>query len=264
MAIDYVIDYDCVPKRELTTDEILERIKGAERAQAIIQLFRDGGDSRPPSEMSFEFTRSTPQGEETREFSVQDLLDKYEALRPYEHHCAECPVNIRKRPFGCIGFIQYPISSVAEKWLLDRLPTPDDALVLLLLSQGVQDFQYDGATVKPLRAMDGTYFEDSTPDSRRLGDFWLDSDQLFEMIFAVGHINPNHAALLLLFLHAVRRDIEAGDIMEITREGQQAHLKYPFLLSEDGVTERTTRELIEFLRALYTGWKLQLRVIIDA
>lgn len=264
MAIDYIIDLDCEPKRALTTDDILERIKGAERAEAIIKLFRDGGDARPPAEMSFEFTRSTPQGEETREFSVQDLLDRAEALKAFEHHCTHCPANNRRRPFGCIGFIEYPITKHAENWLLDRLPTPDDALILLLLNQGVQDFKYDGATVKPLRQMPGVYFEDQMPEARRLGDSWLDADQLFEMIFAVGNINPNHAALLLLFLHAIRRDIEAGEIMSITREGQRAALKYPFTLDERDHDEPTIRELIVFLRALHTGWKLRVRVLIDA
>ena len=50
MAIDFIIDLDCIPKRSLTTQGILDRLKGQERARAIIRLFRDNGDDRPPSE----------------------------------------------------------------------------------------------------------------------------------------------------------------------------------------------------------------------
>lgn len=267
MAIDYVIDYPCVPKQELTTDGILDRIKGAERAEAIIKLYRDGGDTRPPSEMAFEFTRSTPAGdEETREFSVQDLLNAAADLERYQHHCVGCPANITGKPFGCMNFIQYPISHTAENWLLDRLPTPDDALIWLLLKQGVEDFQYDGATLKPLREMPDVYFTHTEPARRLLGEFVFDADQLFEMLLAVGHINPNHAALLLLFLHAVRRDIEADEIMNI-RSAPDAQNRYPLLLNEEDAArnpDRSIREFAVFIKALYTGWKMQIRILIDA
>ena len=60
MAIDYIIEYDCVPKQTLTANGIIERIKEKERAETVIQWFRAAGDTRPPSEMGFEFTKSTP------------------------------------------------------------------------------------------------------------------------------------------------------------------------------------------------------------
>jgi hypothetical protein len=143
MAIDYVIDLNCIPKEELTTDGIIERLKEEERANTIIALFRQNGDQRPPSEMGFEFTRSTPEGEEERRvIVVQDLLDRAAELQPLAHHCAGCgcPANRAGRPFGCIGFIQYPVTSESETWMLDRLPVPDEPLVWLLLKQGSRNF----------------------------------------------------------------------------------------------------------------------------
>ena len=94
MAIDYVIDYGCEPKRKLTTEGIVERIKSRERAHTIIKIYRENGDARPPSEMGFEFTRSTPEGEEETELIVvQDILDQANELKPLEPHQHRHKVN---------------------------------------------------------------------------------------------------------------------------------------------------------------------------
>ena len=47
MAIDYVVDYACVPKETLGTAGILDRLKARKRANTVIQLYREGGDQRP-------------------------------------------------------------------------------------------------------------------------------------------------------------------------------------------------------------------------
>jgi hypothetical protein len=265
MAIDYVIDLNCVPKETLTTDGIIQRLKEEERAQTIIALFRKNGDERPPSEMGFEFTRSTPSGEEEhRVIVVQELLDHAAELKPLAHHCAGCPANRAGSPFGCIGFIQYPVSTEAEAWMLDRLPVPDEPLVWLLLKQGVEEFKYDGTLVEPLRQMNNVYFADSKVQGRLLGEFPLNANQLFEMLFAVGHINPNHGALLLLFLHGIRRDLEANEIMSLGAIAEDFETRYPFLIHPEADDDTTVGEIKEFLRALYIAWKLNVKVLVDA
>lgn len=242
----------------------MERLKGEERAQKIISLFRQHGDDRPPSEMGFEFTRSTPEGtEETRIVIVQDLLDEAFQLKPYEHHCVNCPANIHGRPFGCIGFIQYPISRIAEQWLMDRLPVPDEPLVWLLLRQGVKEFEYDGHSVRPLRDTSDAYFEERSVLSRKLGEFVIDTNQLFEMIFAVGSIYPNHGALLLLFLHAVNRDLEADVIMNIAPAPPDVEEQFPFIMKFDDEGDPTIEQLKMFLFGLYSAWKLGVSVTLD-
>lgn len=264
MAIDYIIGYDCVPKQTLTAEGIMERLKGQERAHAIIKLFRDNGDDRPPAEMGFEFSRSTPEGEEeTMVIVVQDLLDEAAELKPLESHCVGCPANRTGKPFGCMGFVQYPISRDAERWMLDRLPVPDDTLVWMLLKQGIKEFEYDGATVKPLRAASDTYFEERMVFQRRLGEFSIDANQLFEMIFAVGNIQPNHGALLLLFLGAIDRALEADEIMKITPAPADAEQKHPFKLQVTDNDDATTRDIKGFFHALYIAWKLNVTMKLD-
>jgi hypothetical protein len=265
MAIDYVIDYACQPKDVLSTEGIMERLKGRERAETIIRMFRRNGDDRPPSQMGFEFTRSTPEGtEENRVVVVQDLLDQAAELEPLASFCDGCPANVRERPFGCMSFIQYPISAAAEAWLLNRLPVPDETLVWLLLKQGVEEFNYDGESIKPMREANDTFFEVPVPAKRRLGELSVDANQVFETMFGVGNINPNHAALMLLFFKAIPRDLEANEIMQITPAASDAIQRHPFLLKADPNDDESISEFKRFFYALYTAWRLNVRMIIDA
>jgi len=266
MAIDYIIDYACAPKQALSSDGILERLKGRARAETIIHLFRENGDDRPPSQMGFEFERTAATGEnETQVIVVQDLLDRAAELTPYENACNGCPANIFSRPFGCIDSIQYPLSEQGERWMLDRLPNIDQPLLWLLLRQGVQEMGYDGQAVKPLRA-NGVYFEAFYPLDRNMQDFVFDSNQMFEMTFLLGHIQPSHAGVLLQFYDAVPRASEANDILKIMKQpitAEEIEAQYPFTITDDEHDDRTITEIKRFLRAVHRAWKLNVPVILD-
>lgn len=264
MAIDHIIDYDCVPKQTMTTNGILERLKEEKRAIEIIRLFRANGDERPPSEMGFEFTRSTPTGEEEYQvIVVQDLLDRAAELKPLEHHCKGCPANRAGRPFGCMDFINYPISQAAEVWMIEQLPVPDEPLIWLLLRQGIKEFKYNGSTVEPLRASTDTYFETQAVLTRRLGEFEINANQVFEMIFGVGNILPNHGALILLFLHAIKREMEADQIMSIAPAPPDVESKHPFVMKIEDTDDDTIAQIKMFLESLHIAWKLDVPLILD-
>ncbi|MEM6285285.1 MAG: hypothetical protein AAF787_24060, partial [Chloroflexota bacterium] len=127
MAIDYVINYLCEPKDQLTTQGILARLKGRDQARRIIQLYEDAGEGdRPYTEMGFELSRSAAAGgdEETETVRVSEILEASNQLNPLAKHCEGCPANITGRPFGCFGNITYPLSDHAERWLLLQLPIP--------------------------------------------------------------------------------------------------------------------------------------------
>jgi len=193
---------------------------------------------------------------------VQDLLDEAAELQPLESHCVDCPANCAQRSFGCMGFIQYPIAAAAEQWLLDQLPTPEEALCWMLLRRGIADFQYDGSSAVPLRDGSGIYFENDVAASRQLGELSINANQLFEMVFLVGNLNPNHGAMLLLFLRAIDRDLEANAIMQLVPAAADARQKHPFRLSIDDANS-TIAELKAFLYALYIAWTLNVALILD-
>jgi hypothetical protein len=267
MAIDFAIEYPCEPRAALGTDGILERLKAQARADEVIGLFRKNGDDRAPSEMGFEFERSLPDGtEETQVVIVQDMLDLAAELTPHAPACAGCPANLFGRPFGCYGQISYPISAEAEGWLLDALPGVDEPLVWLLLREGTQANGYDGSTARGLRPS-GAYFEEHRVRGRDLGEFVMTSDQVFEMLFLVGAITPAHAGMLMILFGAVPRAVEAPQIVAIMNQSLSSDDiagQFPFLLNASDSDDRSVREFKEFFRALYAGWRLGTRVLVDA
>jgi hypothetical protein len=264
MSIDTIIGYNCIPKQTLTAEGILERIKGKERAETIIALFRRNGDNRSLKEMGFEMVRTAADGsEEMQVVVVQHLLDAADELTPLEHHCVGCPANAANRPFGCMGQIGYPISSEAEEWLLSQLPGPEEPLVWLLLRQGIQEFNYDGSTVRPLRAAGTTHFAEQRALTRNLTEFDISADQVFEMTFLLGDIQPNHAGVLLLFFNAIERGMEADQIIKIGRLPLEERAKFAFLHKIDPKDDLTTAEIKQFLYALYLAWRLNVPMILD-
>lgn len=267
MAIDTVIDYDCAPKQALGTPGILERLKAGERAATIIRLYRRHGDPRSPREMGFEMVRHAADGsEETQVVVVQHLLDHAAGLEPLTAHCAGCPANRSGGPFGCMGHISYPISPFAEAFLLNRLPDPPTApLIWLLLKQGIRDFKYDGGSVRPLRADDRSIFSEERSIRRELGELPVDSDQVFEMTFLTGHIQPNHAAILLLFFNALAREkLEAHQITELGSLPLEQRAAQDFLIPASGAEDDdSTTDMRHFLHALYLAWTLDVALLLD-
>src|SRR5690606_39869281 len=100
------------------------------------------------------------------------------------------------------------------------------------------------------------YFEDELPASRILGEFTIDANQVFEMMFAVGAINPNHAAILLLFANAVPRDVEAETVMRLTPAPADVDQRYPFILQATEDDDDTILQIKALFQALYIGWQL--------
>ena len=273
MAIDHIIEYDCVPKRALTADGIRERLKERARAEEVIQWFRAAGDMREPSQMGFEFSQSAPGDPGDKQLIVvQDLIDHAAVLDDHADVCASCPANRSGQPFGCMGFIQYPITARAETWLLERLPVPDEPLIWLLLKQGIQKLGYDGASVKALRKADGgleasqrTYFELPISPQRRLGELRVSGDQALEMIFGVGErIMPNHAGVLLLFFGAIDRDLEAEEIQDISSYSETNREAIAFEMSADANADECVREIVAFFQSLFLAWKLNVPLDVDA
>lgn len=273
MAIDYIIEYDCKPKQDLTAAGILERLKERERASEVIKWFRAAGDDRSPDQMGFEFSHSTPRSNGERQLVVvQDLLDHAADLDEYAGHCRGCPANRTGTPFGCIGFVSYPITAFAESWLLERLPVPDEPLVWLLLRQGIRTLGYDGSSVKALRDADGlneennrTYFELPNAPQRRLGELRVTSDQVLEMVFGVGdHIIPNHAGILLLFFNAIERDLEAEVIRDISSFNSAVRETVAFEMTLPTDYDACISEFIAFFHALFIAWKLNTPLYVDA
>jgi hypothetical protein len=263
MAIDHVIDLDCVPKQTLSTPGLLARIKARNRAEAIIKLFRDHNDHRAPAEMGFEMVRRTPDGaEETQIVMVKDLLDEAAPLDQLASHCVGCPANRAGRSFGCFDLINYPISQAAELWLLKQLPGPDDPLVLLLLRQTLAEYLFKSGEIERMRQTPGIIFESGERFARRIEDVQITNDQVFEILFLNDIIQPAHAALLMLFVGAIPRDMDAHALMDLTKGGA-GNPDTPFLLKTESSDDESIGALKAFFEALYTAYRLNVSVSLD-
>lgn len=264
MGVDYMIGYSCVPKELFTSDGLLERVKAGERAAMIREFYRQQGEERLPQNMGFEMIYRTSAGEQETKLLRVDELEKLRAeLDPVEQHCVGCPANRLGRPFGCIGSVNYPISVLAETWLLAQLPHEHEPLPFLLLTQG-RDMGNTGERAAGLRERSpGVFFESLTPLVRRYPEMEVTGEQLFELMFLLGRIQPKRAVLILLFMGAIRRDMDADELMRMNPAAPDAAEKYPFLLRHEASDDASIRSLKDFLHALYVGFLLDRDVLLD-
>jgi hypothetical protein len=213
--------------------------------------------------MGFEMVRRMPDGtEETQVIVIQNLLDEAEPLDMWSHHCIGCPANRSGKPYGCYGSINYPISRAAELWLLKQIPSLDEPLPFLLLNQTMKEFSLTGKQGIEMRSKAGVFFETSERFGKPLEDTQITSDQVFEMLFLNGMIQPAHGALLLIFFGAIPRDGDAQALMSLTEvNGNRA---VPFLLKPDPTDDASIAALKDFFEALYIAWQLNVTLSLDA
>lgn len=272
MGIDTIIDWPCTPKEALSTAGIIERLKGRDQANAVLKLYREQGDHRPPQDIGFEVSRRAADGSlQTETRVVADVLDWASQLDNLAPHCQGCPANRSGQPFGCVHTINFPLSEAGEIWLLGQLPSPGSPL-LHLLQRGIEEYGYDGETVRKLRQeQSGVYFEASDSLGRPYPDesLIITTDMLFEMMFMVGPIQPSHAAMLMLFLNVIPRDdLGPDDIFWLMNGAAAADMQ----ASDDRLQLRierapddppTVKDLKAFLHAVYLAYHQQVALLVD-
>lgn len=261
MGIDYVVDRSCPLKDDLSTPRMVELVKGRDRALSVLAMLRERGDTSDPASITFTSVLQTPDGIEEKEVSVQSLLDAAEALKAHEHHCTDCPANIAAEPCGCYGYVRYPILGKAEQWLMSLLPKDLNTTAGQLLRRAVADFAYDGEPMRELR-QDPTFFEDQRPVRQRWGGLlsgrWeLTSDQLLQMMFCVGDVQPIHAAMLALFLGLLPHDTDPAVLGDRTKLCQRLGAAKAPAAGEESLS------LIGFLDALVVAALLDCEVLVD-
>jgi hypothetical protein len=266
MGADYIVHYGCEPKQALTLEGLMGRLKGRDRAEKIIQLYRAQGDHRPPAQMGFEMVRRLPDGgEETEVIVVQSLLDSAAELTPWESHCIGCPANLTGMPFGCVGVINYPISVEAERWLLDQLPGDDHPLLFMLLQSAIREKGYTGQSVVPLRAQEGVFLEADDALDRSLGHGVITGNQVFELLLLSGPIYPAHGSLLLQFFGGISPDLEADEMMQLadspSEQWMDEHIPFRHVVSL--ADDHSVAALKEFFRAIHLAFRLGVPVLLD-
>jgi hypothetical protein len=209
VGIDYVVNLDCAPKRALSVEKVVALVKGRNQAAVIIDIARRDGDQRPVDQLTFTRMVLRPEGPAEQQFSVGALLKQVQELDPHAHHCESCEANLLRRPFGCYGSISYPISVEAEEWLMSLLPKDLNSPAGHMLRSAVTDLKYTGGMFLQMRPKE-MFFERPTPIKHKWGSWFsswaITSDQLLEMLFGLGNLQPSHCKMMSIILGMIQTD----------------------------------------------------------
>ena len=214
-----MVGLECEPKRTLGAAKIVHLVKDRLRVEALLAKLREDGDRRQPAEITFTAVRRRGGTEERTEHNLKVMLDEGAALEAHEHHCFGCPVNVSQHPYGCHGYIQYPIRRSTEAFLLSLLPPRLDTTAGRMLTSALADLGWDGSYAAKLRAEGDSFFEAREPPAATWGDgAKVTSDQVFQMLFGLGPLDPSHAMMLLLFFGMIAHDTPPADLAALSRD----------------------------------------------
>lgn len=188
-------------------------------------------------------------------------------------HAAACPTcALAGEDLACVGLVHGKLSARAEEWLAGRLPYSLESLPGLLLRQSIEQGGVKGDGGAALRR--AGLCEAPGPFSRHWGPFFrrvsVTTDQLLELLFAAGDVQPPHGLGVLIDLGALVIDgvvpetpehgPRLGELIERPTERRERVL---FGLAAPVDADASTRELVRYLRALWAAFVLddEVRVI---
>jgi hypothetical protein len=261
MAIDYVLAMGCEPQKLLGIERLMTLHRTRIIARTALAQMREEGENKPAHEIEVQMTLRKPGGDSARGVTLQDLLDEAKPLDEVADQCASCPAKL-PREFACHRRIRYPIPERVEEWLMARLPTTLGCTAGALLVRGLGEFGWDGEPAAKLRAAGTTFFESRAPYGVRWqgddGTIEISSDQLFQMMFMVGHLAPTHCLMLALFCGVIPHDISLHDLKD--KDGRTRALDAAALAAEP---DADIEQLAAFLRTLAVAARLDKSILID-
>jgi hypothetical protein len=266
MAIEWMIGLSCEPKAQLGLERLVAKAKGRRQAEALLETMRANGDARDVSEISIRTFRQTPDGTQVQtSVSLAALFANAEDLTTHAKTCEACTANQLGRTAGCYGAINYPIARDTEAWLLSLLPEDLHFTAGTFLLGALQDFSYDGAPVARLRNGSKTFFEEDEPAVRTWEDGTrVDANQLLQMMFFVGAVQPSHALMLALFLGLVPHQIEPNELRAIMNDEDARKRAFGVPSIPPGPSTPQIEAMRTFLSALCRSALLVVPLGIDA
>lgn len=261
MAIDYLLGVGCTPQRELGVDRLVNLNRTRILARSAIAHMREDGDARAPSDIAIQLTMRTTDGDSGHGVTLQALLDEARPLDAVAQHCGTCPAQL-PREFACHRRIRYPIPEKVEAWLMSRLPESLACTAGALLVRGLAEFGWDGAPIAKMRAAGTTFFESRAPYGVRWesddGVIEISSDQMFQMMFMVGNLQPAHCLMLALFFGVIPHHTSLHDLKD--EPGRVRALARANVATQD---DADIEQLAAFLRALAVAAKLDVPILVD-
>lgn len=211
MAIDFILDYGCEPKKLLGLGGVLDGSKVRQQVAQMRQLHEDG---RVPDGEPITIVRITPDGTlDSESLTPRELEARAAGYDMHAGHCRGCPANVLERTmrsehvFGCHGMINYPLSHELEfllyvtlRFVGDRLmDAPASRLVHFILETGVSgEAAHSARQGKPEHGAPFTARSEGLSHviGGPAGDVSIDTDQLLEALFFGSKIEPQVAQFL--------------------------------------------------------------------
>ncbi len=271
MAIDYIINKDCKVKEEVGADGLIQLIKSRNRAGDIFRRLVEEGKSETEA-LQTSFTvqlYAAETGEsEVKKVTVRDLFRETSQLKELAVHCESCPLN-NGEGFGCYDSVSYPISAEAERWIsqLGQVAVakglPESILLKFILDEEVTGeffsrMRRDEANVflqypEPLEIL---------VEKKLLKKTKVNTDQILDMMFAIGTMERTHQMFLLFFSSGVtisdaEPDPEAflGNIQAAAIRGDAGELLYwIFNLRPIPSDDTSITQIKRFFRAVFASF----------
>ncbi len=212
MGLEYITLKNCPVKESINDQELLSAVKQQNQAEGVLQMLTSKGMSRDEA-MAFKLTKviNRPDGAQQVKIAIADMFAQIPDLKSNEHHCANCPISSGST-FGCIGFLNYPISARCEQWLATLVQasikkgTPYSMMV-----EFIEDQKISGSQLNQMRQHGDQFFESSSPIKIvTMKSFFksksINLDQVWEMILLSGQMQTTHMNYLLMMLGGVATD----------------------------------------------------------
>ncbi len=268
---------DCKPKRTLGGGKLLE---GSFQLNRMLRLQENRNrmaavakqENLPPERLFGVFTSAAADG--AFEATWADLSAETGGLRKVKDECASCPARLRPEPFGCVGWIHWPVTPTAEAWLMARLEPPE-RLGGVLAMRTIEKQKFTGKPIASLR--ERGRFTAKEPVSRSFKKNWisqvtLTSDQIFHALIgaaASGH-EPNLCLGMLLWLGALQIDgarpeeLEARHIdATLSMQSAEERMGRVKLLLGARSTDPGVQDMQTLLHVLYKSWVNGTKMVAD-
>lgn len=271
MAIDYIIDKECPVKEEVGAEGLIQLIKSRNRAGEIFRRLVEDGKSESEA-LATSFTvqmYSAESGQaEVKQVTVRDLFKETSQLKELAEHCGSCPLNSGEG-FGCYDTVNYPISAEAERWLsqLGQMAVakglPESILIKFILDEEVP-----GEFFGRMRADDNTVFLqypeplEIIVEKKLLKKTKVNTDQILDMMFAIGTMERTHQMFLLFFSSGVtisseEPDPEAflGNVQAAAVRSEEGELRYwIFNLRPIPSDDHSITQIKRFFRSVFAAF----------
>jgi len=279
-VIDYIINKECDVKAELGIQGLIDLVKSRNQAVLVFRsLLEQGKTEKEAMDTTFVSQTVVVEGEDQmREIKVRDLFTQTNHLKQLAPICADCPLNAGREAFGCYRTVRYPISSEAERWLSGLVhQATEQGLPRSILIKFILDEEIPGEFFQRLRQDPHRRFLESqepyeiTVEKKLLKKTKVTTDQILDMMFALGTMERTHQMFLIFLSGAVViSDIEpdprlyTSDFQAAAISGQDGKVDYwlfhlPLAPSDD----ESIGDIKEYFRNVFSAFATAQTISID-